>query len=93
MSNKQFSIQPMEQRKSQVNFFNFMEKERRDSKEFVFHHDNMLHRRRPSAADVHSGTGSEEDEIVLFEVNVYLLSVYALNKTKIQFPIFLSLIW
>lgn len=73
------TIPSKDHRKSQMNFFNFMEKERRDSKEFSFSDENLLHRRRPSASDVHSGTQSEEDEIVPFEVskNVLMLLLKA----------------
>lgn len=64
-------IPSMEQRKSQINLLNFMdqERQRRDSKEFLFPDDNLLHKRRPSAHD-QSGTQSEDDESVgSFEVN------------------------
>lgn len=68
MFNKQFAIPSMEQRKSQINLLNFMEKERRDSKEFLFPDENLLQRRRPSAAADNSATQSEDDESVSFEV-------------------------
>lgn len=72
MHNSSKSMIPsMEQRKSQINLLNFMdqEKQRRDSKEFLFPDDNLLHKRRPSAHD-HSATQSEDDESAgLFEVN------------------------
>ncbi|XP_070496668.1 anoctamin-10 isoform X4 [Chironomus tepperi] len=64
MHNSSKSMIPsMEQRKSQINLLNFMdqEKQRRDSKEFLFPDDNLLHKRRPSAHD-QSGTQSEDDE-------------------------------
>lgn len=62
------TIPSMEQRKSQINLLNFMEQEkqqqRRDSKEFLFPDDNLLHKRRPSSAEqhTHSATQSEDDE-------------------------------
>lgn len=66
MSHKQFMIPSMEQRKSQINLLHFMEKDRRDSKEFVFPDENLLHRTRPSAD--HSATQSEDDDAPEFEV-------------------------
>jgi hypothetical protein len=68
MSNKQFTIPSMEQRKSQINLLNYMEKDRRDSQEFTFPDSNLLHRRRQSA-DYNSATQSEDDESVSFEVS------------------------
>lgn len=82
MHNSSKSMIPSkEQRKSQINLLNFMdqEKQRRDSKEFLFPDDNLLHKRRPSAHD-QSGTQSEDDESAsLFEVNrekLQLISFY-----------------
>ena len=73
MHNSSKSMIPsMEQRKSQINLLNFMEqeKQRRDSKEFLFPDDNLLHKRRPSAHVDHSATQSEDDESAgSFEVN------------------------
>lgn len=86
MASKQFAIPSIEQRKSQINFFNFMEKERRDSKEFSFPDDNLLHRRRQSN-DVHSATQSEDDESVSFEVSVHFRNLFPLNPEKCENPI------
>lgn len=49
-----------------------MEQEkRRDSKEFLFPDDNLLHKRRPSGQADQSATQSEDDESsASFEVNV-----------------------
>lgn len=68
LNNKQLTIPSMEQRKSQINLLNFMEKERRDSKEFLFSDENLLHRRRQSAD--HSATQSEDDDSGSFEVKM-----------------------
>lgn len=64
-----------------------MEKERRDSKEFSFPDDNLLHRRRQS--DVQSATQSEDDESVSFEVSFSseISSHSELESVKIQFPL------
>jgi hypothetical protein len=68
MSNKLFTVPTMAQRNSQINFLNNIEKDRRDSQEFVFPDANSLHRRRQSA-DYNSATQSEDDDGVLFEVS------------------------
>jgi hypothetical protein len=74
LNSSKSTIPSMEQRKSQINLLNFMalerqQQQRRDSKEFLFPDDNLLHKRRPSAAD-HSATQSEDDESSgSFEVN------------------------
>lgn len=60
----------METRRSQLNMLHFMEKERRDSKEFLFPEESAaLHRRRQSGA-VDSATQSEDDDVVSFEVRI-----------------------
>lgn len=71
MSNKQFTIPSMEQRKSQINLLNGMEQDRRSSLEFIFPDGNLLHKRRQSA-DYNSATQSEDDESVPFEVSLGL---------------------
>lgn len=81
----------MEQRKSQINLLNFIEKDRRDSKEFLFPDDSLLQKRRPSAPPAdHSATQSEDDESVGFEVNENvsvgkLFNFEALESVEIQF--------
>lgn len=69
-----------------------MEKERRGSKEFSFSEENLLHRRRPSASgDVHSGTQSEDDEIVPFEVRRTRVQHFAQSpKQKIEFHLLIA---
>lgn len=74
MSQRPFCFPSKQQRKSQINMLNFMEKERRDSKEFHFPDDNLLNKRRPSAGD-HSATQSEDEESVGFEVRVGAFTV------------------
>lgn len=70
MFNSKSMIPSIEQRKSQINLLQAMEQERRNSKEFRFPDDNLLHRRRPSAArSEHSATQSEDDDGPFFEVN------------------------
>lgn len=70
MLNSKSMIPSMEQRKSQINLLQTMEQERRNSKEFQFPGDNLLHRRRPSAPMTdHSATQSEDDDSSAFEVN------------------------
>lgn len=82
-----FTIPSKEQRKSQVNFFNFMEKERRESQEFMFPEENLLHKRRGSAVvDAHSPTASEDDEFSSFEVTWNGIE----EKTRKEKPIFLN---
>ena len=98
MSHKQLSFPSKEQRKSQINMLNFMEKERRDSKEFHFPDDNLLHKRRPSAGD-HSATQSEDDESVGFEVKTnceellpyraHKLNFLAQASAKLHLPMFI----
>lgn len=68
MFHKSSSNPSMETRRSQLNMLHFMEKERRDSKEFTFPEENALHRRRPSAQPVDSATQSEDDDVPSFEV-------------------------
>lgn len=70
MFNSKLMIPSKEQRKSQINLLNFMEHEhRRNSKEFLFPDDNLLHKRRSSAqVDQHSGTQSEDDDNASYEV-------------------------
>lgn len=82
MSQKQFSFPSMEQRKSQINMLHFMERERRDSKEFQFADENLLHRRRPSATADHSATQSEDDESVGFEVKIRLVKAPCHTKCR-----------
>lgn len=64
-------IPSIEQRKSQINLLQSIEHERRNSKEFRFPDDNVLHRRRQSYAQTtdHSATQSEDDDSPVFEVN------------------------
>lgn len=67
MSNQQYpSIPSKDQRRSQINLLTYMEKEQRDSKEFLFPEDNLLHRRRQSADP--SASQSEDDESATFKV-------------------------
>ena len=66
MSGRHFMIPSIEQRKSQINLLNFMEKDRRDSKEFLFPDENLFRRRK--SAD-QSATQSEDEEFSLFEVS------------------------
>lgn len=89
MSHKQFSIPSMEQRKSQINMLNSIQKERRESKEFLFPDEHFLHKRRPSALEDRSASQSEDDENVWFEVNRnFQLKklLEALQGVEIQFP-------
>lgn len=72
-SGKPFVFPSREQRKNQINMLNYMEKERRDSKEFQFPDESFLHRRRPSGVDINSATQSEDDESVVFEVKDNLI--------------------
>jgi hypothetical protein len=70
MFNSKSMIPSMEQRKSQINLLQAMEQERKESKEFLFPDDNLLHRRRPSAPMTdYSATQSEDDDSYTFEVN------------------------
>lgn len=72
----------MEQRKSQINMLNFMEKEKNDSKEFLFPDENLLKKRRPSAQSVdHSATQSEDDDSSGFEVE-FFFSIF--QRSKLQ---------
>lgn len=82
MSQKQFVFPSKEQRKSQINMLNSLERERRDSKEFLFADENLLHRRRPSASADHSATQSEDDESVAFEVKITLRNFYRTKCTN-----------
>lgn len=68
LSGRPFVFPSREQRKNQINMLNHIEKERRDSKEFQFPDESFLHRRRPSGVDINSGTQSEDDDSVAFEV-------------------------
>jgi hypothetical protein len=61
------SIPSKEQRKNQINILNFMDQERRGSKEFVFP-ESSLHRRRGSTHVEHSATQSEDEDSSSFEV-------------------------
>lgn len=68
LSGKPFVFPSRDQRKNQINMLNYLEKERRDSKEFQLPDENFLHRRRPSGIEINSGTQSEDEESVAFEV-------------------------
>lgn len=61
------NMQAKDQRKSQISLLNFMDKDRRDSKEFLFPDEKQLHRRRKSAPD-NSDSQSEDDDNGGFEV-------------------------
>lgn len=58
------------------------EKNQRDSKEFRYPDDNLLHKRRPSAPADHSATQSEDDESsISYEVS-YLLTYTGVHCSK-----------
>lgn len=59
----------IDQRKSQIDVLNSMERERRDSKEFLFPDDNLFRRKRASI-DHGPMNGSDDDDIVPFEVEI-----------------------
>lgn len=65
----------MEQRKSQIDLLNFIE--RRDSKEFLFPDENLLHRRRASAD--YDAPQSEDDDRKQYEVRVNHWSAEQMN--------------
>lgn len=70
MFNSKSMIPSMEQRKSQINLLQAMQQEQKESKEFLFPDDSLLHRRRPSAPMTdHSATQSEDDDSYTFEVS------------------------
>lgn len=92
-SKKKFTIPSMEQRKSQIDMLNFIDKERRDSKEFLFPDENLLHHRRRPSAD-HSATQSEDDESGNYEVRMLMASLKVSNRPtkfhyrpKVFFPV------
>lgn len=79
MLNSKSMIPSMEQRKSQINLLQAMEQEQRDSKEFLFPDDNLLHRRRPSAPMAeYSATQSEDDESFTFEVRKIFVAYFSI---------------
>ena len=79
MFNKQFQVPSNNQRKSQIDMFNFISKERRDSKEFLFPDENSLHRRRTSYNDINSASQSEDDDSGSFEVRIFMSLLHVLK--------------
>ena len=61
----------IDQRKSQIDVLNSMERERRDSKEFSFPDDYPFRRKRASIDH-----GSDDDDVVPFEVEIENFKFY-----------------
>lgn len=58
-----------------------MEKAQKNNKEFIFPEENLLHKRRPSAAaDIHSPSPSEDDEVVSYEVSKKKFILFSSNS-------------